>query len=109
MIRIIYKLLTIILSPIALLSYIYNIRKKDNINLISHIILISYLIILGGVSYTNVTAFPTVRYLCLGNLYILQSIFIILNFYRLYKKQDEKEQEKTKKYNSKKQKKHIEK
>ena len=84
MIRIIYSLLTIILSPICLIVYIINIKKKDNLNIINHIVLISYLVILAGVSYTNVTAFPTVRYLCLGNLYILQSIFIILNMYRLY-------------------------
>ena len=109
MIRIIYSLLTIVLSPISLVAYIINIRKKDNINLISHIVLISYLVILAGVSYTNVTAFPTVRYLCLGNLYILQSIFVILNIYRLYKEQEEKELEKTKKTTQRKKKKHIEK
>ena len=84
MIRIIYMILTIVLSPISLIVYIINIRKKDNLNIVNHIILISYIIILGGVSYTNITAFPTMRYLCLGNIYILQSIFICLNIYRLY-------------------------
>ena len=85
-------ILCIILSPISLVLYFINIKKKDNNTLISTIILISYLIILAGVSYTNVTAFPTNRYLCLGNLYILQYIFIALNIYRLvnYNEEDSK-------------------
>ena len=51
--------------------------------------LISDLIILAGVSYTNVTAFPTNRYLCLGNIYIIQSIFICLNIYRIANSEEE--------------------
>lgn len=89
MIRLIYMLLTIILSPISLVVYIINIKKKDNIRLVSTIMLISYLIILAGVSYTNVTAFPTNRYLCLGNIYIIQSIFICLNIYRIANSEEE--------------------
>ena len=83
-IRIIYMILTIILSPIAIIIYLINIKKKDMSNLISTIILFIYLTILAGVTYTDATAFPTMRYLCLGNLYILQSIFILLSSYRLY-------------------------
>lgn len=83
MIRIIYMILSIVLSPISLIVYIINVRKKDSINLVNHIVFISYLIILAGVTYTDVTAFPTKRYLCLGNLYILQSIFVCINIYRL--------------------------
>lgn len=90
MIRLIYMILSIVLSPISLIIYIMNIRKKDNVNLISTIIFISYLVILAGVSYTNVTAFPTKRYLCLGNLYILQTIFICLNIYRITNFEEEK-------------------
>ena len=85
-IRIIYMCLVIILSPIALIIYLLNIKKKDTYNLITTIILFIYLIILAGVTYTDVTAFPTKRYLCLGNLYILQMIFIILNMYRIFDK-----------------------
>ena len=83
-IRKIYMLMAIILSPIAVIIYLINIKRKDIYNLITTIILFIYLIILAGVTYTDATAFPTMRYLCLGNLYILQSIFIVLNMYRLY-------------------------
>ena len=83
-IRKIYMLLAIILSPISIIIYLINIKKLDIKNLITTIILFIYLIILAGVTYTDATAFPTMRYLCLGNLYILQSIFIFLNVYRLY-------------------------
>ena len=83
-IRLIYMILTVVLSPIALIIYILNIKKKDILNVIVSMILFIYLIVLAGVTYTDVTAFPTMRYLCLGNLYILQSILIILNLYRLY-------------------------
>ena len=77
-------IITIILSPISIIIYLLNIKKKDIYNLITTIILFIYSIILAGVTYTDATAFPTMRYLCLGNLYILQSIFILLNTYRLY-------------------------
>lgn len=83
-IRIIYMILTIILAPCALIIYLINIKRKDIYNIITSIILFIYLIILAGVSYTDATAFPTMRYLCLGNLYILQTIFIMLNVYRFY-------------------------
>ena len=85
-IRIIYMILTIILSPVALVIYFMNIKKKDIYNIITTVILFVYLIILAGVTYTDATAFPTMRYLCLGNLYILQAVFILLNLYRLYNK-----------------------
>ena len=87
-IRFIYMILTVIFSPIALIIYIINLKKKDTYTLITSIILFIYLIILAGVSYTDATAFPTMRYLCLGNIYILQLIFIVLNIYRLYRKSD---------------------
>ena len=102
MIRIIYMILNVVLSPISLIIYIMNIKKKDDINLINIIILISYLVILAGVSYTNVTAFPTKRYLCLGNLYLLQSIFVYLNIYRFVEMQNIKEEDNKKKKVSKK-------
>lgn len=98
-IRIIYMILTVVLSPIALIIYLINIKKKDINNIITSIILFIYLIVLAGVTYTDVTAFPTMRYLCLGNLYILQCIFIILNLYRLYsRKEKAKKQNKLIKY-----------
>lgn len=83
-IRFIYMILTVILSPIALIIYIINLKKKDTYTLITSIILFIYLIILAGVSYTDATAFPTMRYLCLGNIYILQMLFILLCMYRLH-------------------------
>jgi hypothetical protein len=87
-IRIIYMILTIILAPCALIIYLINIKRKDIYNIITSIILFIYLIILAGVSYTDATAFPTMRYLCLGNLYILQTIFIMLNVYRFYNRKN---------------------
>jgi hypothetical protein len=87
-IRIIYMILTIILAPCALIIYLINIKRKDIYNIITSIILFIYLIILACVSYTDATAFPTMRYLCLGNLYILQTIFIMLNVYRFYNRKN---------------------
>lgn len=89
-----YEIFTVAFSIISLIIYIKNIRKKDILNLILHIILIIYLIIICGVTYTHITAFDAIRYCYLGNIYILQSIFILLNLYRLYKKYKEKEESK---------------
>ena len=83
-IRIMYKYLTCILSIISLIIYIINIKKKDNLNTLTHLILLIYLIILGGVVYTDISAFHAIRYRYLANVYILQSIFIILNLIRAY-------------------------
>ena len=85
-IRVIYKYFTIIFSFISLFIYIKNIKKKDNLNMIIHIILLVYIIVLCGVVYTNVTAFFAIRYRYLANVYILQSLFILLNMNRLIKK-----------------------
>lgn len=85
-IRVIYKYFTIILSLVSIIIYIKNIKIKDKLNLIIHTILISYLIILLGVTYTNTTAFHSIRYFYLGNIYILQNLFIILNLGRFYEK-----------------------
>ena len=74
--RQIYKYVTIILSIISLIIYVKNIKKFDDINKILHIVLISYLLILFGVTYTHITAFYSIRYFYLGNVYILQNIFI---------------------------------
>ena len=83
-IRIIYKYLTIILAIPALIIYIINIKKKDNLNNILHIILLVYLIILFGVTYTHITSFHAIRYRYLSNVYILQSIFILFNLISFY-------------------------
>ena len=85
-IRIIYKLLTIIFSIISIIIYILNIRKKDNLNNILHIIVLLYLIILGGVVYIDVTSFHAIRYRYLANVYILQEIFILFNIMRIFDK-----------------------
>ena len=83
-IRIIYKYFTIILSIPCLLIYLFNIKKKDKFNLILHIIMITYLTIVCGVTYTHVTAYDSIRYCYLGSVYILQNIFILLNIVRFY-------------------------
>ena len=80
--RIIYKYLTIVLSIVSLIVYIINIKKKDNINNILHIIVLLYLIILGGVVYTHVSAFHAIRYRYLADVYILQELFILFNIIR---------------------------
>lgn len=82
-IRNIYKYVSIVLSLIALIVYFRYIFKFDNISIISHILIISYLLIIGGVAYTHTTSFHAIRPIYLGNAYILQTIFILLNVYRL--------------------------
>ena len=82
-IRIIYEWLTIVLSIVALLIYFKNILKFDSFSIISHILIICYGLIIGGVAYTHTTAFHAIRPLYLGNVYILQSIFILINLYRI--------------------------
>ena len=42
------------------------------------LILISYLVITMGVTYTHITGFYAIRYFYLGPVYLLQNIFIIL-------------------------------
>lgn len=89
-IRITYEIFTTIFSTISLIVYIKNVKEKDKLNLVLHIILIIYFMIICGVTYTHTTAFDAIRYCYLGNIYILQNLFILLNLYRLYKKCKEK-------------------
>ncbi len=83
--RNIYKYLTIILSIPCLIIYIKNIKKIDKLNILLHVILITYLIIICGVTYTHVVSFDALRYGYLGNIYLLQNMFILLNLVRLYR------------------------
>ena len=83
-IRQIYMYLTIIFIVVSIIIYLKNIFKFDELNIIIDLILISYLVIILGVAYTDVTAFHAIRYMYLGNTYILQSLFILLNLYRLF-------------------------
>lgn len=85
-IRIIYEILTIVLSIVSLFLYFKNIKKFDHISILSHLLLICYMLIVGGVAYTHISSFNAIRPLYLGNVYIIQSIFIILNMYRLKEK-----------------------
>jgi len=79
-IRLFYKYFTVIFSVIAIIIYLMNIKFfKDKKYYLTTLILLSYLIILLGVCYTHTTAFNGMRYYYLGNIYILQSIFIVLN------------------------------
>ncbi len=83
-IRLIYKYLTIIFSIIGVITYIRFIKRKDNLNNILHIIVLLYLIILGGIVYVDVTSFHAIRYRYLADVYILQELFILFNIVRLY-------------------------
>ena len=79
-IRIFYQYFTIIFSFICVIIYFINIKKIFNKNMfITTLILITYSIIILGVTITNTTGFHAIRYYYLGNVYILQTIFIILN------------------------------
>ena len=82
-IRIMYEILTIVLSIVSLIIYIKNLKKFDHISIISHLLMVCYMLIIGGVAYTHISSFNAIRPLYLGNVYIIQSIFIILNMYRL--------------------------
>ena len=90
-----YKYFTIIFSILGLLVYLKNIKIKDYLNLIVHTIVLIYLFILAGVTYTHTTGFDAIRYCYLGNIYILQNLFILLNLYRLYSNTKEKRKNKT--------------
>jgi hypothetical protein len=81
--RIIFMVLTIILSIVSLVIYFRNILKLDSISIINHLLMISYLLIIGGVTYTHISSFNAIRPLYLGNVYIIQSLFIIFNMYRV--------------------------
>ena len=94
--RNIYKILTILLSIPCLIIYFKNIRKLDVLNLLLHIILLVYLLIIGGVVYNHITAFDSLRYCYLGNIYILQSIFIMLNIIRYLNDRDTIDEEEVK-------------
>lgn len=83
-IRNIYMCFTCLFSIVSLFIYIKNIRKKDKLNLLTHIVFFTYLVILLGVTYTHTTAFAAIRYCYLGNVYILQNLFILLNLARVY-------------------------
>lgn len=86
MIRIVYMCFTVVFGIIALVIYVKNIKIKDKLNLLTHITLLVYLIILAGITYTHTTAFSSIRYCYLGNVYILQNLFILLNAARVYDK-----------------------
>ena len=81
-IRVIYECFTILLSIISLIIYFKNILKFDRISILSHILVISYCLILGGIVYTHTTSFHSIRPLYFGNIYIIQSIFILINLGR---------------------------
>ena len=83
-VRVIYKWFTILFSILSIGVYIKNIKVKDKLNMMIHMTLMIYIIIICGVAYTNTTAYPSIRYCYLGSVYILQSIFIYLNMYRFY-------------------------
>lgn len=78
-IKTIYILCIPFLSLIALYHYFQNIKNFHRSNiLIATLLLISYLIIIGGIIYTDVTAFKAIRYIYLGPIYLIQIIFVII-------------------------------
>ncbi len=81
-IRIIYKYFTIIFSVCSIFIYVFNLFKKDKLNVTTHLIFISYIIILLGVTYTHVSSFYAITYRYLSCIYLLQNIFIMLNIER---------------------------
>ena len=89
-IRLIYKYLTIVLSIPMLFVYLKNIKKKDSLNILIHLIVLIYIMVIMGVVYTHVTAFHAIRYRYLAIIYIVQSLFILLNIYRIYLNKKEK-------------------
>ena len=77
-IKLFYKFFTIIFSFVSILIIITNkkiIKKKF---IVEFIILLIYLLITVGIAYTHTVNFSAIRYFYLGNIYILQTIFIIL-------------------------------
>ena len=81
-VRIIYKYFTIVFSFLAFGVFILNIKKKDYLNYFTILVALSYIVILMVVVYTHTTGFPAIRYRYLSNIYILQSLFILLNIER---------------------------
>ena len=81
-----YKYFTIVFSIVAIGIFLKNIKIKDKLNLILYIIVIIYTIIICGITYTHTTAHDAIRYCYLGNVYILQNLFILLNLTRIYEK-----------------------
>ena len=82
--RLFYQFFISIFSIVSLVIYFINIKKFDILGIIINILLLSYFIIISGIVYTHITAYHAIRYMYLGNIYILQELFIILNLYRLY-------------------------
>ncbi len=87
-IKFFHVIFTVVGSVVALIIYFMNIKKLDKLGILINMVLLSYLVILGGVVYTHVTAYHAIRYMYLGNVYILQEIFIVLNLYRWHLKRN---------------------
>ena len=75
----IYYLFSVIFSIISVINMVFSINKNNKNKIIIYLILISYTMIIAGVAYTETTAFKSIRYFYLVYIYILQTIFIILN------------------------------
>ena len=79
--RIIYRYFTIVFSIFSVYAFFKNVTSRNKNSLILLIILMIYGVIILGVSYTHTTSFNAIRYIYLGDVYILQSLFIMLNIY----------------------------
>ena len=51
--------------------------------ILRHLLIICYMLIIGGVAYTHISSFNAIRPLYLANVYMILSIFIMLNMYRI--------------------------
>ena len=82
-IRVFYQSFTLIFSLIAFIIYLTNITQFDQKSILSHLLLICYCLIIGGLAYTHATSFHAIRPLYFGNVYLIQSLFILINLSRV--------------------------
>ncbi|MBQ6436770.1 hypothetical protein IJJ27_04440 [bacterium] len=81
--RFFYQYLTPIMSILALFIYGYNFTKFDSRSILCHLLVTCYLLIIGGIAYTHTTSFHAIRPLYLGNIYLIQSLFILISLSRI--------------------------
>ena len=79
-VTVIYKYLSIIINILGILCFIYLVVKKQFKNLLIPIIMIiSFIVLVCGVTYTHVSAFEAIRYFYLGPAYIILILFSIVS------------------------------
>lgn len=82
----IYKWISLIINVLGIFSFVILLIQRKFKNLLMPIILLlSFLAIVMGVTYTHVSAFEAMRYFYLGPAYILLIAFSVINIYLLIK------------------------